>query len=112
MLNLLKFNEVADYTAFPELAPETEISGQEAYRLYMKHTLPYLEEAGAEVLFSGKAGSFLIGPESESWDMVILVKHASIQQFLAFARNPGYLQGAGHRTAALLDSRLLPMDEI
>lgn len=28
---------------------------------------------------------------------------------LAFASNPGYLAGLGHRTAALADSRLLPV---
>ncbi len=111
MLNLLKFNNTADYSKHPELASEAEISGEAAYKLYMKGVGPLLEAAGGEVLFQGKAGSYLIGPETESWDLVLVVKHASVQKFMAFAQDEAYLAIEGHRTAALLDSRLLPMEE-
>lgn len=111
MLNLLKFKDVADYSGSPELTPNDEISGKEAYTLYMQGVGPLLEAAGGEVLFRGKGGSFLIGPESESWDLVLVVKHASVQKFMAFAQDEAYLKIAGHRTAALQDSRLLPMEE-
>jgi len=60
MLNLLRFRSVADYSANPELAPTSPISGEAAYRLYMAHTLPYLHASGGEILFYGKGGSFLI----------------------------------------------------
>ncbi|WP_220399063.1 hypothetical protein [Granulicella sp. WH15] len=40
-LNLLRFREIADYSATPELAPEAAISGETAFRLYIEHTLPY-----------------------------------------------------------------------
>lgn len=109
MLNLLKFKEVADYSSAPELAPSEPVSGKEAYDLYVKHTIPFLKEAGSEVIFSGTADSFLIGPQDEEWDLVLLVKHASAERFLAFAANEDYLKIAGHRTAALEDSRLLPI---
>lgn len=111
MLNLLKFKDIADYASSPALASETDISGAEAYKLYMRGVSPLLEAAGGEVLFQGKGGSFLIGPESESWDLVLVVKHASVQKFMAFAQDEAYLKIAGHRTAALQDSRLLPMEE-
>ena len=42
MLNLLRFRKVADYSATPELAPITAISGAAAFQLYIQHTLPYL----------------------------------------------------------------------
>ncbi|HAA53752.1 MAG TPA: DUF1330 domain-containing protein [Myxococcales bacterium] len=109
MLNLLKFREEADYTAHPALAPEATISGQQAYKKYMKHTTPYLQESGGEVLFSGAAHGYLIGPTEKEWDMVLLVRYPSPQVFLSFASNKGYLEGIGHRTAALEDSRLLPL---
>lgn len=112
MLNLLRFREVADYAAAPELAPESPISGLEAYERYMAHTAPFLKEAGGELLFQGTAGSYLIGPAKEHWDRVLLVRHQSAQAFLSFASNKAYLAGAGHRTAALADSRLLPISEI
>ena len=109
MLNLLRFRETADYSKAPHLAPEASVSGREAYRRYIEHTLPFLREAGAEVLFQGEAGPFLIGPPEERWDRALLVRHASTGAFLAFAQNEAYLRGAGHRTAALADSRLLPL---
>ncbi len=111
MLNLLKFKTQADYTTFENLKPEGIISGYEAYKLYLKHTLPYLKEAGGEILFQGTGGPFLIGPENESWDYVLLVKHKDVSTFLNFAQNKEYLKGIGHRTAALDDSRLLPIEE-
>lgn len=111
MLNMLRFKETADYSKLPHLTPTSILSGEEAYKLYMEHTLPFLKEAGSEILYYGKGGSFLIGPESENWDVILLVKHASVKQFMEFAANEDYLKTAGHRTAALEDSRLLPLEE-
>lgn len=48
-------------------------------------------------------------PESERWDRALLVKQSSVQAFMAFAGNEAYLAGLGHRTAAVADSRLLPL---
>jgi uncharacterized protein (DUF1330 family) len=109
MLNLLKFRPVADYSSAPQLAPATPISGEQAYRLYIAHTLPYLEESGGRILFLGRGGKYLVGPSAEEWDMVMLVQQESTASFMAFASHQGYLAGIGHRTAALSDSRLLPM---
>ena len=111
MLNLLRFRNIADYSASPELTPPTAMSGAEAFQRYISHTLPYLTETGGEVLFLGDGGRFLIGPESELWDMAMLVRQHSVEAFLSFASNRGYLAGIGHRIAALEDSRLLPLVE-
>jgi hypothetical protein len=109
MLNLLRFRPIADYSATPALAPASPISGEDAYRLYMEHTMPHLKAAGGELLFFGRGSDFLIGPTNERWDVAMLVRQSSVQSFLAFASNQGYLSGMGHRTAALEDSRLLPL---
>lgn len=111
MLNLLRFRETADYAATPDLAPPAPISGAAAYRRYMQHTLPYLRESGGDVVFLGNGGHFLIGPAEERWDAALLVRQQSTQAFLAFSDNEAYLEGMGHRTAALEDSRLLPLIE-
>lgn len=111
MLNLLRFRAVADYSRHPELAPETPISGAEAYRRYVEHSRPFLERSGGEVIFLGQGGAFLIGPENERWDAAMLVRQRSLADFLAFASNGDYLAGMGHRVAALEDSRLLPLVE-
>lgn len=111
MLNLLRFRELADYSRQPELAPPSPISGKKAYGLYSTHTLPILRRAGGEVLFQGRARSFLIGPTDERWDSVLLVRYESVGAFLTLTRDREYLSGVGHRTAALSDSRLLPVFE-
>ena len=111
MLNLLRFREIADYGAHPDLAPETEISGKHAYAIYSRHTLPYLEALGGSVTFSGEAQRFLIGPTDETWDLAMVVRHTSLKAFLSMATDPGYMAGIGHREAALEDSRLLPIVE-
>lgn len=111
MLNLLRFRDVADYTATPALSPDTPISGAAAFQRYIDHTLPYLRDSGGEILFLGTGGSYLIGPPQERWDRVMLVRQRSVESFLAFASHKAYLAGAGHRTAAIEDSRLLPLSE-
>ncbi len=111
MLNLLRFREVADYSASPGLNPAEPISGKSAYQLYIDHTLPFLTESGGEILFMGEAGAFLIGPANEHWDAVLLIRQNSVDSFLAFESNQAYMKGIGHRTAALEDSRLLPITE-
>ncbi|MBU6342841.1 MAG: DUF1330 domain-containing protein [Bacteroidetes bacterium] len=110
MLNLLRFKAIADYSETPELAPAEPISGEAAFQLYMEHTLPFLEQSGGSILFLGKGGPFLIGPMEETWDFVMLIQQNSVEDFLAFASNEAYLKGMGHRTAALADSRLLPVE--
>jgi uncharacterized protein (DUF1330 family) len=109
MLNLLRLRAIADYSATPDLAPEQPISGVEAYDRYIAHTLPYLQESGGSLLFLGEGGPYLIGPDGERWDRAMLVQQNSIEAFMAFATHEPYLAGLGHRTAAVEDSRLLPL---
>jgi len=77
-LNLLRFREVADFTANPDLAPVEPISGAEAFSRYMESTLPFLRESGRNVTFLGKGGPFLIGLEDEIWDLVMVVRQSSV----------------------------------
>jgi hypothetical protein len=112
MLNLLRFRDVADYSAHPDLKPIEPISGAEAFDRYIAHTLPYLKDSGGELMFMGDGGSFLIGPESERWDRAMLVRQSSVTSFMAFATHEAYLAGLGHREAAIEDSRLLPLVQL
>jgi hypothetical protein len=41
----------------------------------------------------------------------MLVRQSSVSAFMAFASDPEYMAGMGHRLAALEDSRLLPLVE-
>jgi hypothetical protein len=109
MLNLLRFREIADYSAAPDLKPDEPISGAAAYELYIEHTLPHLRESGGDVEFIGDGGAYLIGPADARWDVAMLVRHRSVETFMSFASNEAYLGGMGHRLAAISDSRILPL---
>ncbi len=109
MLNLLRFREHADYAATPRLAPSAPVSGAAAYKAYLAHAGPFVGAAGGEMLFLAEGGLPLIGPQTERWDRVMLVRYPSIDAFLKFVRDPDYQAGVGHRTAALEDSRLVPL---
>ncbi len=109
MLNLLRFRELADYSDHPQLAPAVAISGRAAFELYIEHTIPFLRETGGDLVYMGRGGDYLIGPVEEGWDMAMLVRQRSVEDFLAFASHEAYLAGIGHRTAALSDSRILPL---
>ena len=41
----------------------------------------------------------------------MLIRQDSLNSFMAFATNDNYLAGIGHRSAAIEDSRLLPLEE-
>lgn len=112
MLNLLRFRPVADYTEFPQLAPDEDISGWDAYQKYMKHTAPFLEASGGSVVYAGKGGEFLIGPAGKGWDMALLIRQSSVEGFGAFVADKGYLEGIGHRVAAVVDSRIVPLEDM
>ena len=112
MLNLLRFREVADYSANAAIAPAKPISGRAAFQKYIDHTLPFLEASGGRLVLLGEGGKYLIGPTDERWDLVMLVGQRSLADFMASASNQEYLAGIGHRTAALEDSRLLPVVEL
>lgn len=112
LLNLLKFKEIADYSSLRIIKPAVEITGEVAYRLYLESTILELEKVGSRILYYGKSGSFLIGPQHPKWDAILLVEHASVTKFKEFSQSSDYLKSAGHRTAALEDSRLLPSTEL
>ncbi|MCB0379524.1 MAG: hypothetical protein KDD33_13615 [Bdellovibrionales bacterium] len=111
MLNLLRFRDIADYSNHTSIAPESPISGREAFDLYISHTLPFLKQSGGKILFLGESWEFFIGPTDETWDFMMLIRQNSLTDFLNFAKNEEYLKGIGHREAAIIDSRLLPVVE-
>ena len=111
MLNLLRFREMADYTNHSAIAPKQPISGRLAFDLYINHTEPFLKASGGEILFLGDAGEFFIGPKEERWDLVMLIRQRSLADFMSFATHEDYLKGIGHREAAIIDSRLLPISQ-
>ena len=106
MLNLLLYREFADYSENPDEIP---CSGEEAFVRYVNLAGPCVESCGGRVVFYGKAEETIIGPVKERWDLVVLVEYPSIKAFLEMINSDKYQAVAYHRTAALKDSRLIPI---
>jgi uncharacterized protein (DUF1330 family) len=104
MLNLLRFRARAEYGAG---ATEGEVSGEAAYARYSRAVMPLLWEVGGQPIWMGKARTALIAPAGESWDEVVLVFYPSRRAFLRMINSDAYHAIVRHRTAALLDSRLI-----
>jgi len=100
MVNLLKFREHAG-------GIDEGMSGAEAYGKYSLAVQPFLEGVGGKILTAVATADSIIGPEEAEWDMTILVRYPNRAAFLKMVTDPGYLAIAGHRTAALADSRLI-----
>jgi hypothetical protein len=111
MLNLIRLRAVADYAGNAVVASAEPISGRAAFDRYIDETLPLLRKSGGDLVFLGTGVGFLIGPPDERWDVVMLVRQQDLQTFLAFASNDAIQAALVHRTAAVEDSRLLPLVE-
>ncbi len=106
MLNLLKFRDKAQY---PD--GKKEITGIQAYEEYGKQTYHHLQKVGGKAIWMGDAQIPVIAPTGKHWDKVLLVQYPSVEKFMEMTQNPDYIKSAVHRTAALKDSRLIPMLE-
>lgn len=113
MLNLVAFNDLANYPGDHEMAREG-LTGAQAYGLYGKHSGPILKKVGGSVLWRGGFETVLIGPADETWDAVFIARYPNASAFLAMVTDPDYQRAVVHRQAAVKTSRLIrctPADE-
>ena len=104
MLNLLKFATTAAD------APGT--TGAQSYETYGEKMREIMAERGIKLLWRGRADSVVIGDDDgDRWDMVLLVQYPSRQAFLEMGASKEYDKVGEHRTAALVDSRLIACTE-
>ncbi len=106
MLNLLRFREDA---AYPEGSGHAACTGAEAYRRYGEHVAGAVAAAGAEVSFQGRPVAYPVAPSGEHWDEVLVVRYPTIEAFFEMVMAPEYQRHAVHRTAALVEARLICM---
>ena len=106
MLNLLCFH---DQAAYADTDQAEHCSGREAYKRYSQTSLQTIAAVGGRVIFGGKAHEALISSQGERWHQAFLVQYPSPAAFRAMVAMPQYQACVHHRTAALADSRLIPM---
>lgn len=105
MLNLLKFAKTA--------GDDSAKSGAQSYDTYGEKMRAIMAERGIKMLWRGRGDSVVIGDDdADAWDMAILVQYPSRKVFLEMGASKDYEKVGEHRTAALVDSRLIACTEL
>lgn len=97
MVNLLKFKDKAEY----EDGRATNLTGREAYEIYLTETREHLANVGAELILGGEVSGLLLGEVEELWDAFGVARYPSRKAMIAMARNPAYIESEKHRAAGL-----------
>jgi uncharacterized protein (DUF1330 family) len=107
MVNLLKFRERAEY----EDGRASELTGQEAYRIYAAGMKKLLEARGGRFVFSGTVRNLLLGEVESLWDVVGLAEYPSPAVMIEIATSPEFHAIEVHRVAGLAGQLNLTTDE-
>ena len=97
MINLLKFREKAQY----EDGRDTDLTGEQAYAIYMDEVVGHLKKVGGEVSFGGSINRLMLGEVEELWDKTFIAKYPSKKAMLKMVTDPDYLESNKHRVAGL-----------
>ena len=97
MINLLKFREKAQY----EDGRDTDLTGEQAYAIYMDEVVGHLKKVGGEVSFGGSINRLMLGEVEELWDKAFIAKYPSKKVMLKMVTDPDYLESNKHRVAGL-----------
>lgn len=106
MLNLLRYNEQANYG---DDAPFAPCSGREAYfQRYVPAFSEVAEGTGIKPFWIGNVLAGIVAPADEQWDDVAIVEYPSFGAFRTLVESEAYKAKADpHRSAALADWRLI-----
>jgi len=103
MVNLMQVRATACYED-PAL---NNCSGYEAFARYTQGSSEVRQQAGADLIWSGRALQMPIGPSEKTWDLVALVRYPSAKAYIEMIATKAYAAARAHRRAALYDSRLI-----
>jgi uncharacterized protein (DUF1330 family) len=107
MINLIRFRDTAEYPNDFEAEPCTE---REAYKRYSALAFRQIQSVDGRIVFLGQVQATVIAPDGEEWDQAFLVEYPSRAVMLEVLARPEYRAIVPHRTAALLNSRLIAVD--
>ena len=95
MVNLLKFKQRAEYAD----GRETDLTGAEAYQIYIDAVTKLLVEFGGGEMFVAPVERLALGEVEELWDVVAMYPSRCVMREMA---SSGMTQEIGvHRTAGL-----------
>jgi uncharacterized protein (DUF1330 family) len=106
MLNLIRLKAQATY---PKGHPNhgKAMSGLDAYREYGRTTAEVFARVGGRQVWAGRPETVVTGPKDEHWDLAFIAEYPGAGAFLAMVTDPDYREHVKHRTAGVLDSRLI-----
>jgi uncharacterized protein (DUF1330 family) len=107
MVNLLKFKDKAQY----DDGRATNLTGREAYEIYVTETREHLANVGAELILGGEVSRLFVGEVQELWDAFGVARYPSRKAMIAMARNPAYIESEKHRAAGLAGQLLIEVSE-
>ena len=97
MVNLLKYKDKAIY----EDGRDTNLTGEEAYKLYASEVINFVEKYGGEFIFAGKVSRVMLGEVDDLWDAIAIAKYPNRKAMLDMTMDPGYQKIHVHRDAGL-----------
>ncbi|MFN3620233.1 DUF1330 domain-containing protein [Sphingorhabdus sp.] len=106
MLNLLKFNAVANYPA-DHANVGNNWSGERAYQEYGRTSGPIFARVGGSIIWRGSMEAMVIGPEDRYWDSAFIAYYPNSAAFLEMVTAPEYQIAVVNRQAAIRTSRLI-----
>jgi uncharacterized protein (DUF1330 family) len=97
MVNLLKFNEKAEYAD----GRKTQLTGAQAYQVYAEGVSVLLQEFGGYAAFFADVQRLLLGEVEELWDEVAIAVYPSRQAMLDMMQSDTMKDISQHRAAGL-----------
>ena len=97
MVNLLRYKDKALY----QDGRDTTLTGEEAYGLYAKEVINFVEKYGGEFIFAGKVNRLMLGEVEDLWDAVAIAKYPNRKAMLEMTMDPDYQKIHVHRDAGL-----------
>ncbi len=97
MVNLLKFKDKAEYKD----GRQTDLTGKEAYQIYVKEVQEHLRKVGAKMTFSGEVSRLILGEVEELWDMIAIAEYPSRKAMRSMIMDKEYQKSEEHRSAGL-----------
>ena len=106
MLNLIRLRGKANYD------DGRDVSGKQAYAEYGRTAGEVFARVGGKQVWLGVPELMLIGPAHEKWDIAFIAQYPNGAAFVEMVKDPAYQAIVFHRTAAVLDSRLLRLKPV
>ena len=97
MVNLLTFKNKADYKD----GRQTDLTGEEAYRIYAKEVQEHLRKVGGKMIFSGEVSRLVLGEVEELWDWVAIAEYPNKKAMRSMIMDKEYQKSEEHRSAGL-----------